>query len=152
MTKEFVRFTWLLDFTIVKYFLFSGYLSHWLVGRLSMPGWKIPCRICYANRSLHFHFRFLVTRDSDVTYEIASVHSFLRSSVRPSVNHFFSGLTPQIFLIFCMKLIIHRGLVTVEPDFWKKISLPRILLKTVENSQNFRFFRIFQKNFISFFL
>ena len=75
-------------------------------------------------------YLILVTRVSEVTHEIAPVRSFVRPSVRPfvrpfvrpSVGQIFSGMAPQIFLIFCMMLVIYRSHIAVELDFCKKIS------------------------------
>ena len=67
-------------------------------------------------------YLILVTRVSEVTHEIAPVRSFVRPSVRPSVRQIFSGMAPQIFLIFCMMLVIYKSHIAVELDFCKKIS------------------------------
>ena len=40
-------------------------------------------------------------------------------SVSPSLNISENAL--RIFLIFCMKLVHHKGTKVTEPDFWKKI-------------------------------
>ena len=37
----------------------------------------------------------------------------------PSLN--ISETALRIFLIFCMKLVHHKGTKVIEPDFWKKI-------------------------------
>ena len=70
-------------------------------------------------------------------------------SVRPSVsNAFFSELVHLIFLIFCMKLEIHKCKKVTEPDFSGKFSFAQIWAK---RAQKWTFFTFSQNSFISFF-
>ena len=73
----------------------------------------------------------------------------VRTSVRPYVsNAFFSELVHLIFLIFCMKLEIHKCKKVTEPDFSGKFSFAQIWAK---RAQKWTFFTFSQNSFISFF-
>ena len=52
-------------------------------------------------------------------YVITHVRQSVRPLVRPSLN--ISETALRIFLIFCLKLVHHKGTKVTEPDFWKKI-------------------------------
>ena len=58
------------------------------------------------------------------SYRLTPVRSFVRPSVRSFVcPDFFSITGHRIFLIFCMKLDMDKGLKVTEPDFPKKIRI-----------------------------
>ena len=73
------------------------------------------------------------------------------SSVRPSVclsvcNTLFSELAHRFFLIFCMKLGVHKGSKVTEPNFWKKISFAQIWAKRAQNGPKMEFLVFSQKS------
>ena len=64
-------------------------------------------------------------------------------SVRPSVsNAFFSELVNFFFLIFCMKLEIHKCAKVTEPDFSGKLSFAQIWAKGAQNGLSLIFIKI----------
>ena len=67
----------------------------------------------------------------------------VRTSVRPSVhNTVFSELAHCFFLIFCMKLGIHKGWKVTEPNFSGKYHLPKNGQKGPKMAQKKFFLRI----------
>ena len=94
---------------------------------------------------IHFLKLLLDPRPEDgESYKFMSV----RPSVRPYVsNAFFSELVHLIFLIFCMKLEIHKCEKVTEPDFSEKFSFAQIWAK---RAQKWTFFTFSQNSFISF--
>ena len=84
--------------------------------------------------------KFLDPRPEDgESYKFMSV----RLSVRPYVsNAYFSELVHLIFLIFCMKLEIHKCEKVTEPDFSEKFSFAQIWAKRAQKCTFLLFLKI----------
>ena len=113
--------------------------------------WYKLCQWCLAKYPPSLS-AYCCTKDStDFWTPVRRTESPINSclSVRPYVsNAFFSELVHLIFLIFCMKLVIHKCKKVTEPDFSGKFSFAQIWAK---RAQKWTFFTFSQNSFISFF-
>ena len=86
--------------------------------------------------------RFLVPHEVVGSYEISLVSQSVSKSVS---NTHFSELAHEIFLIFCMKLGVHKCRKVTEPDFSRKKTISLFLGKKESKLAQNRVFGVLTK-------